>query len=46
MPPELLEGACPFVHRSNALGIGPVKSVPAIAAHANQPHIAQHTQVF
>ncbi len=46
MPPELLECSRPLVHRPNALGVGPLKPMPAITAHANQPHIAQNTQML
>lgn len=44
--PVTLEGSGPLVQRAYRLGVGPVQLLAALAAHPNQPHVAQHTQVL
>ncbi len=44
--PVPLERFGPLVERAYRLGVGPVQLLTALAAHPNQPYIAQHPQVF
>ena len=46
MLPVTLKGSCPLVKWSYRLGVGPVQLLTALAAHPNQPHVAQHAQVL
>src|ERR1017187_3424469 len=46
MLPVALEGSGPLVKRAQRFGIGPVQLLTALAAHATQPHVAQHAQVL
>lgn len=44
--PVTFEGPGPLVKRPYRFGVGPVHLLPALAAHPNQPHVAQHPQVL
>src|SRR5260370_25919201 len=44
--PVTLEGSGPLVKRAYRIGVGPVQLLAALAAHPDQPHVAQHAQVL
>jgi hypothetical protein len=46
MLPVALEGTRPFMQWPYRIGVSPVQLLAALAAHPNQPHIAQHPQVL
>jgi hypothetical protein len=46
MLPVALEGPGPLVKWTYRSGVGLVELLAALAAHTNQPHVAQNTQVL
>src|SRR5947209_15175576 len=46
MRPQPLEGFRPFIQRTNGIRVGAVEHLPAVAAHADQAHIAQYAQML
>src|ERR1700716_11552 len=46
MLPVALEGSGPLVKRAYRFGVGAVQLLAALAAHPDQPDVAQHAQVL
>ena len=46
MAPETLEGASPFVQRTNGVGVRAIEHAAAVAAHANQADVAEDAEML